>query len=136
MSWSERLAALPPGRLVAATGFAVICGFVGVAVAVGTGSVPVAVAGYVLILGAGLLPAVADWCQANAAVEAIRRQYKEGTAVDAPQRGVESQTPAREEAEARIKAYYARLAWEPDTGPGRFPERLSVEAQLGRERLH
>jgi hypothetical protein len=134
MSIAERLAALSPGRLAVATGVAAIGGMAGLFVGIAVGSVPLVVAAYAVIFGAGLLPAVADWCEANAAVEAIERRNKEQTAIDTPQRCVDR--PALTEARAIIKAKYAHLMNEPYSGSVRFQERVSAENQAGRERAH
>jgi hypothetical protein len=71
MSWLDRLAALPPRRLAVATGVAAICGLAGVVIGLAGGMLPMAIASYAVLLGAGLLPAVMDWRKANAAVEAV-----------------------------------------------------------------
>lgn len=136
MSIADRVAALSPGRLGVATAVAAIGGLVGLGIGIASGSVPIVVAASVVIFGAGLLPAVADWCQATAAVEAIRLENHQQAATATPERCVEPQMSSREDAEARIKAYYVRLMNEPYTGSGRFQERVSADDQADRERVH
>ena len=80
-------------------------GLAGLVRSIAIGSVPLVITSCAAVFGAGLAPAVADWCSVTAAVEAIHRQ---------------NQTPSREEALAQIKAYRARLDSEPDTGDRRF----------------
>ena len=136
MSIAERVAALSPGRLDVASAVAAIGGLVGVGIGFATGSVPLVVAAYAVIFGAGLLPAVADWCRATAAVEAIRRENCEQATITTPERCVEPQISSREEAEARIKAHYARLMNEPYAGSGRFQDRVSAEDEHCWDRVH
>jgi hypothetical protein len=85
------------------------------------GSVPLVIASCAAVFRAGLTLAIADWCFATAAVEAIHRR---------------NQTPSREKALAHIKAYRARLDSEPDTGDRRFQELVSGRPQAGRDRVH
>ena len=108
MSWSDdRITAGPPGgwdvAAAIAVGLGAVCGLAGLIVGIATGSVPLLVASFAVILGAGLIPAVADWHGAKAAVEAIERRNEEQIAIDTPQRCVD--TPSLTEARARIKAY-------------------------------
>jgi hypothetical protein len=135
MSIAERVAALSPGRLGVATGLVAIVGLAGVIGGLAIGSVPLMMACCaVTFFGATLLPAVADWCQATAAVEAIRRKNHEEAAMDMPGHGVETPSPSREQMLANIRACYARL--EPQPGSGRFCERLSAGDEPGWDRLH
>jgi hypothetical protein len=134
MSIAERVAALSPGKLSLATAVAAIGGLAGAGIGFATGNVPLVIASYAVTFGAYLLPAVADWCCATAAVEAARRQCQEQMAIDTPERCVETASPSREEALAKIRAYYAPL--ELQTGSGRFRERLSAEDEPGWDRVH
>ena len=68
----------------------VMGGLAGLVRGIAIGSVPLVITSCAAVFGAGLAPAVADWCSATAAVEAIHRQ---------------NQTASREEALAQIKAY-------------------------------
>lgn len=136
MRWLDRLGALSSRTRDVVTLVAAICGLGGVGVGIATGSTLLLVAAYAVVFAAGLVPAVADWCEANAALEAIHRQNEEQSAIDTPQRCVETNIASREEAEAKIKAYYARLECEPDTGSGRFQELVSVQHQPGWDRVH
>ncbi len=79
MSIAGRVAALSPRRLGVATAVAAIGGLTGVIVGFASGTWPLVVDAYAVILGAGLVPAVADWCGTNAAVEAIHRHNKAQT---------------------------------------------------------
>src|SRR3954447_13782228 len=85
------------------------------------GSVPLVIASCAALFGAGLAPAVVDWCSATAAVEAIHRQ---------------NQTPSREEASTQMKAPRVRLDSEPDTGDRRSQELVSGLPEAGRDRVH
>jgi len=98
--------------------------------------VPLVVAAFAVILGSGILPAVADWHQANAAVEAVRRENHERAAIATPERCAEPMMSSREDAEAKIKAYYARVMNARYSGSARFQERVSAEDQPDRERVH
>src|SRR6202035_2081040 len=110
-----------------AAGVGAIGGLLGVIVGVANGNVPLAVAAFAVVLGSGMLPAVADWREATGVVEAIRRENHEQSAIATPERCVKPQISSREEAEAKIKAYYARVMNDPYTGSGRFQERVSAE---------
>jgi hypothetical protein len=136
MSIADRVAALSPGRVGVAAVVAAIGGLVGLGVGIATGSIPLVVAAYAVIFGAGLLPAVADWCKATAAVEAVRRKNHEQVRIGSPQRCVETDTPSLTEARAIIKAYYAHLMNDHYSGSGRFQERVSAQDQPGHGRVH
>jgi hypothetical protein len=99
----------------------VMGGLAGLVRGIAIGSVPLVIASCAAVFRALLAPAVADWCSATAAVEAIHRP---------------NQTPSREEALAQIKAYRARLDSEPDTGDRRFQELVSGQPEAGRDRVH
>jgi hypothetical protein len=96
-------------------------GLAGLVRSIAIGSVPLVIASCAAVFHAGLTLAVADWCSATAAVEAIHRR---------------NQTPSQEKALAQIKAYRARLDSEPDTGDRRFQELVSGQPQAGRDRVH
>ena len=96
-------------------------GLVGLVRGIASGSVPLVIASCAALFGAGLAPAVVDWCSATAAGEAIHRQ---------------NPTPSREEAFAQIKAYRACLDSEPDTGDWRFQELVSGQPDASRYRVH
>jgi hypothetical protein len=136
MSWSDRRTEGPPKRMALAPFVTAMCVLAGLGVGIATGSVALMVTAFAVVVGAGLLPAVMDWRASRAAVEAIRQQNKKHTGIKPPEGCVETQTPGPEEAKARITAYYARLAREPDAGSGRFQERVAVQQQAVRDRGH
>ena len=96
-------------------------GLAGLVRGIAIGSVPLVIASCAAVFRAGLTLAVADWCSATAAVEAIHRR---------------NQTPSREKALAQIKAYRARLDSEPDTGDRRFQELVSGQPKAGGDGVH
>ena len=96
-------------------------GLAGLVRGIAIGSAPLVIASCAALFGAGLAPAVVDWCSATAAGEAIHRQ---------------NPTPSREEAFAQIKGYRARLDSEPDTGNRRVQELVSGQPEAGRDRVH
>lgn len=136
MLWSQRLNAMPRKTLAVATVIAALGGLAGVIGGLTMGSVPLVIGSCAVTFSAGLIPAVADWCQATAAVEASRRANHEQAAIATPERRVEPPMSSREETIAAIKAYYARLEGLPDSGSGRFQELVSVEHQPGWDRVH
>jgi hypothetical protein len=104
---------------LAATG-----GLAGIVAGLATGNVPLAVAGAVVVMGAFLAPAVADWREA----EARRRG---GSSAD-----VEPGSDMRPDIQrllSEIKAYYAGRESGPDGGR-RFQERVVAEDSPGWER--
>jgi hypothetical protein len=112
MSWSERVAALPPRAVALVTAIAAIGGLAGAVAGVVTSNLPLALAAGAVTLGANLIPAVADWCRTEAAAEAARREYREQT---------------REEMLAEIRAVFAPVEREFERDDdGRFQELVSA----------
>lgn len=129
MAASNRLRGLSPKAWALAACLAAWAGLAAIVVGIASGwGWPPLVAAYAVVFGANLVPSIADWRAASADVEAIRRQEKE--------RAMPSGPPSQKEVPARIMAYDARLEDEPASGSGRFQERLSLQRQPGRDRLH
>jgi hypothetical protein len=119
-------------------GTAMIAAIGGLAAAIGgvvTGNVPLAVAGFAVVLGANLAPAVADWWAVHARHEASCQRERERAASVA---GRDVQPDIQEQL-AEVKSYYARSARSLESGEGRFQELVSLNSALdppGWDRQH
>jgi hypothetical protein len=108
-----------------------ISGVVTMALAVGTGNVPMMIAACAFIIGAALLPVAAQ--AVSAGLEAWRERSEGTDAGEAPGRDVQ---PDIQECLAEVEAFYARRGNEPESGGGRFQELVSSEQETGWHRLH
>jgi hypothetical protein len=115
VSWSERIAALPPRTLAVAAGLA------GVVIGLASGTLPVVLASYAVIVGARVISAVAGWLERITAVDTTSPPSHEKT---------------RDELLAEVRAFGSRLEGGPETGIRRFQERVSAVQSPGRNRLH
>jgi hypothetical protein len=127
---------MTPRGVAATAAMIAVGGLAGMVAGMAAGNTWLAVAGFAVTMGANLIEPLADWWQTTAAVEAIRREHHEQEAIATPQRCVEPQLSSREEAEAKLKAYYARVINAAYTGSGQFRERVSAEDEPGWERVH
>jgi hypothetical protein len=128
MSWSEKIAALPPRWVAVATALIAVGGLAGMVTGFVIGSAPLAFVAGAVTLTANLIPAIADWCRATSASEAASGHSREAWAVE----------PEVQERLAELETYYACLRNGPEKKVGgRYQDLVSSSIDpAGWDRVH